>query len=142
MYATSIRAQRSAPYDWCAAKSRHIVRLHPPRHSLYNVPCEVFERYALCNTQGLPSTTSHGETEDASISRSLTIDGKKFSWTDGKLISGHLDGAKRLSELTGHDFTKFLTKHEGEDDGGRPRSQRTPSPGAVTTLWADSSHRR
>ncbi|KAG8327566.1 hypothetical protein J6590_018005 [Homalodisca vitripennis] len=56
----------------------------------------------------------------------LTTDGIKFSWNDGKLISGHLDGARRLSELTGHDFTEFLTKLEGEDDGGRPRSQRTP----------------
>ncbi|KAG8257887.1 hypothetical protein J6590_040797 [Homalodisca vitripennis] len=53
----------------------------------------------------------------------LTIEGIKFSWTDGKLISGHLDGAKRLSELTGHNFTEFLTKLEGEDDGGRPRNQ-------------------
>ncbi|KAG8278784.1 hypothetical protein J6590_011179 [Homalodisca vitripennis] len=28
VYATSIRAQHSVPYDWCAATSRHIVRLH------------------------------------------------------------------------------------------------------------------
>ncbi|KAG8273540.1 hypothetical protein J6590_019250 [Homalodisca vitripennis] len=72
----------------------------------------------------------------------LTIDGIKSSWTDGKLISGHLDGAKKLSELTGYDFTEFLTTLEGEDDGDRPRSRRTPSPGAVTTLQADSNHHR
>ncbi|KAG8307274.1 hypothetical protein J6590_026850 [Homalodisca vitripennis] len=28
MYATSIRAQHSSPYDWCAATSRHIVQRH------------------------------------------------------------------------------------------------------------------
>ncbi|KAG8255833.1 hypothetical protein J6590_083027 [Homalodisca vitripennis] len=63
----------------------------------------------------------------------LTIDGIKFSWTAGKLISGHLDGAKRLSEL--QDTTSLIP------DQAR-RSQRTPSPGAVTTLQANSNHRR
>ncbi|KAG8301356.1 hypothetical protein J6590_055124 [Homalodisca vitripennis] len=63
----------------------------------------------------------------------ITIHGIKFSWTDGKLIFGYLNGAKTLSELTGYDFIEFLTMLEDEDDGGRPRSQRTPSLGTNMT---------
>lgn len=38
----------------------------------------------------------------------LTIEGSRFTWFDGKLRAGPLDGAKQLQEITKHDFTDFL----------------------------------
>lgn len=69
----------------------------------------------------------------------LTIEGCKFSWVDGKLRAGPVDGGERLKDVTGRDFSEFLAKlQRGDADQDQTLMQtEVPIPGGSQSITQD-----
>lgn len=64
----------------------------------------------------------------------LTIEGSRFTWMDGKLRYGPMDGAKQLQEITRHDFSEFLKKLAVKEPGkDAPATVMEEDPPAANT---------
>ncbi|KAG8279895.1 hypothetical protein J6590_094832 [Homalodisca vitripennis] len=77
MYATSIRAQHSAPYDWCAVTSRHNVWLHAVDTKTLSYLANCMKPRAYTRENMNPSNVTAQEPRAQDVIPELTKDGTR-----------------------------------------------------------------